>query len=832
VAKATCTINAKAKYALNSVIGVNDFETVDNTTVDENGLIQIPILPLRGAVVYPRLVTPITVRDPLARTVANIAIDQRQTVLGIAVRDAATENLSADALFTLGTELAIGRVMSLPEGFESALVQGRRRLQVVEIVQTEPYIIARAREIKETTANPDQLETLEQTVANMFQQSVELNENISDEIVNYALTLGDPGWLADFVASTLTISLEDRQKALEMTELNERLRFVATLLGREINMLELKDEITGQIQQEMSQAQREMYLREQMRVIQGELGEDDIFLREIEEIRQQIAIVGLTAEAREKATQELVKLQMMTPMAPEFGMVRAYLDWILSLPWTKASKDNLDLVRAQKILDNEHYGLPKVKDRILEHIAVRKLAADKMKTPILCFVGPPGVGKTSMGKSIASALGREFARVSLGGVRDEAEIRGHRRTYIGAMPGRIIQTMRRVGTVNPVFMLDEIDKLGADFRGDPAAALLESLDPEQNKKFSDHYLDLDYDLSKVMFITTANDLYPLPPALLDRLEIIEFPGYTEEDKLDIARQFLIPQQLEGHGLGKSRIRFEIGALQTIIREYTYEAGVRNLNREIGTVCRKLARLTAEGKRYPKHIKSDHIDTFLGPPQFLQLRANDEDSVGLATGLAWTSGGGDILTIEVSLLPGKGSLMMTGQLGEVMQESAQAALSYMRSRAKELDVPNDDFENYDVHVHLPEGAIPKDGPSAGITLAAAIISAFTERKVSSDYAMTGEITLRGRVLPVGGIKEKLLAARRALIKNIIMPEQNRKDLVDIPALALRDMNITFVNNMQEVIDKVLLPSPAAGRQRDQDREAEADAAEDNADEMDA
>jgi ATP-dependent Lon protease len=516
---------------------------------------------------------------------------------------------------------------------------------------------------------------------------------------------------------------------------------------------------------------------------------------------------------------------MVPPIAPEVGMIRGYLDWIVALPWTNASEDNLDLERAQQILDAEHYGLPRVKDRILEHIAVRKLAKDRMKTPIMCFVGPPGVGKTSLGRSIARALGREFVRVSLGGVQDEAEIRGHRRTYIGAMPGRIIQTMRRAGTVNPVFMLDEIDKLGADFRGDPAAALLEALDPEQNSEYSDHYLDMDYDLSKVMFITTANDLYPLPEALLDRMEIIEFPSYTEEDKLQIARQFLIPEQLEAHGVADRNIRFERDSLESLVRAYTYEAGVRNLNREVGAICRKLARLVAENKVHPKRIRAKHIETYLGPPEFIALRANDRDSIGVATGVAWTPMGGDVLTIEASLMPGKGNMTLTGQLGDIMQESAQVALTYLRSRARDLDVPYDDFENYDVHIHLPEGAVPKDGPSAGITLATALISVFTERKIRADFSMTGEITLRGKVLPVGGIKEKLLAARRAQIKNIILPEHNRKDLVEIPARALKDLNIVFVEDMQQVIDAVLLEPPADGRRRDRDREEAEDEGDD-------
>ncbi|MEL7233402.1 MAG: endopeptidase La, partial [Chloroflexota bacterium] len=473
----------------------------------------------------------------------------------------------------------------------------------------------------------------------------------------------------------------------------------------------------------------------------------------------------------------------------------------------------LDIANAQQVLDEDHYGLASVKDRVLDHIAVRKLAAEKMQTPILCFLGPPGTGKTSLGKSIARALGREFVRVSLGGVRDEAEIRGHRRTYIGAMPGRIIQTMKRAGTVNPVLMLDEIDKLGMDFHGDPAAALLEVLDPEQNSDFQDHYMDMPYDLSQVLFITTANDLYPLPPALEDRLEIIEFPGYIEEDKLAIAQNYLIPKQLESHGLDDSGVKFEIGTLQTLVREYTYEAGVRSLNRRIAEVMRKIARQSAEGKKYPKRVRATMLDEMIGPPDYTLLRANDEDQVGVVTGMAWTSGGGDVMTIEVSLLPGKGSLTLTGQLGDVMQESAQAALSFMRRHADRLDVPHDDFEDFDLHIHLPEGAVPKDGPSAGITLAIAIISVFTEQKVRSNYAMTGEITLRGKVLPVGGIREKIMAARRAQITNIIIPEVNQRDLVEIPKQALRNLNIVPVSDMQQVMDLVLHDPPPEGRARD-------------------
>jgi ATP-dependent Lon protease len=800
---------------------MKDFDDILDAMPDENGLIELPVLPLRGVVIYPRVVVPVPVSDDNALSAARESLERQQTMIAVAMRNPMVEDPTVDDLYTIGTEIALSRIIPMRDDYKSTLVEGRRRVEIVSVVQTRPYLVVRARELDEAMIDLDEINILEQTLANMFQHAVELNENIPDEVINYALSLGDPSWLADFIASTLTLSLDERQRVLETTDLDERLRFVMSLLNQELSMLELKDEINGQIQDEMVRNQREAYLREQMRVIQSELGEDDIFQQDLDELTEQIADANLPEAVYARAMKELGRLQMMPPVAPEVGIIRTYLDWIVSIPWTQASEDNLDVRRAQQILDEEHHGLPKIKDRVLEHIAVRKLAAEKMKTPILCFVGPPGVGKTSLGQSIARALGREFVRVSLGGVRDEAEIRGHRRTYIGAMPGRIVQTMRRAGTVNPVFMLDEIDKLGADFRGDPSAALLEVLDPEQNREYSDHYLDMDYDLSRVMFITTANDLYPLPAALLDRLEVIEFPGYTEEDKLEIAQEFLIPKQIDAHGLTDHGIRMQTSALQTMIREYTYEAGVRNLNREIGSVMRKIARLIAEERSHPKRVTPRHVGEFLGPPQYIEMRANQEDSVGIVTGLAWTSNGGDILTIEVALLPGKGNITLTGQLGDVMQESAQAAMTYMRARARDLDVPADDFDNYDVHVHLPEGAVPKDGPSAGITLAIALISVFTERKVRSDWAMTGEITLRGRVLPVGGVKEKVLAARRAHIRNVILPEQNRKDLVDIPAKALRDMNIVFADDMQQVMDRVLLEPPAEGRMRDQNRSDEND-----------
>jgi ATP-dependent Lon protease len=839
---------------LNDAFVTNEFESIHNATPDEDGLIVCPVIPLANMIIYPNVITPImlphnvnkngdrseseamkAVQAAMAGSRTAIIVmrkgaaeaDENASTAELNTEDTKSDSLielnTADALtgteiYKVGTEVALGQMMPYPDQTLTVLAQGRRRVEIVEIIATEPYIMARARVLTPSEQPDDQADALMDTALNMFQQVAELTEAVPDEVLDYALLIDDAGWMADFISSTLPFPASDRQHILETVDSIERLREVAMMLNREIGMMELRDEINGQIQQEMSRSQREMYLREQMRVIQTELGEEDIFQQEINDVRQQIAEAKLPADIHDRAVKEMARLVAMPPMAPEVGIIRTYIDWLVSLPWTKTTDDNLDMKHAEKVLDSQHYGLPKIKDRILEHIAVRKLAADKMKTPILCFVGPPGVGKTSLGKSIATALGREFVRVSLGGVRDEAEIRGHRRTYIGAMPGRILQTMRRAGTVNPVFMLDEIDKIGADFRGDPSAALLEVLDPEQNSEYSDHYLDLPYDLSKVIFITTANDLDPLPPALLDRLEVIEFPGYAEDEKLAIARQFLIPQQLESHGLNEAGIKFDTSALQTLVREYTYEAGVRNLNREIANVCRKIARLVAEEKSYRKKIMPDVVHKFLGPPEFLQSRTHQEDTVGLVNGLAWTYNGGDTLSIEVSVLPGKGQLMMTGQLGEVMQESGQAAMSYMRSRAAEFNVPSSDFEEYDVHVHLPEGAVPKDGPSAGITLAVAIISAFTERKVRSNFAMTGEITLRGRVLPIGGVKEKLLAAHRAQIKEIILPEQNRKDLVDVPAHTLRDLKIHFAEDMQQVIDLVLLDAPTE-RQRDQLREAE-------------
>ena len=575
------------------------------------------------------------------------------------------------------------------------------------------------------------------------------------------------------------------------------------ITARELDVLELEERIQSQVQQEVDKTQREYFLREQMRVIQTELGESDPHHREIEELRARIAELGMPEEVRKKAERELDRLASLPALTPEVGIIRTYLDWLVNLPWTEETEDNLDIARAAEILEANHYGLPKAKERILEYMAVRKIAKEKMRSPILCFVGPPGTGKTSLGRSIAQALGRKFVRVSLGGIRDEAEIRGHRRTYVGALPGRIIKTMRRAGTVNPLFMLDEIDKVGIDFRGDPSAALLEVLDPEQNFSFSDHYLEVPYDLSKVMFITTANVLHPIPPALLDRMEVIEFPGYIEEEKIEIARRFLIPRQVDEHGLTK--LHFSEAALRTMIREYTNEAGVRNLEREIANICRKVARLVAEGKKAPVQITAESLFKYLGPPKYSYGLAEEEDEIGVATGLAWTEAGGDTLSVEVTLMDGKGNLILTGQLGEVMQESAQAALSYARSHLPKLGVQDLDFDKLDIHIHVPEGAIPKDGPSAGVTIAVALISALTQRPVHREVGLTGEITLRGRVLPIGGLREKVVAAYRAGLKKIILPAKNKRDLVDVPKRVQRRIEFIFVQHMDEVLPIALLPA---------------------------
>lgn len=694
----------------------------------------------------------------------------------------------------------------MPDGNSSALVQGRRRVQVIEFTRLTPYIKVRVKVIEETTKADKRTQALMRSALNMFDRCVELNRSIPEEAHLFALNIAEPGWLADMIATSISVSFEERQKLLLMPEPKLRLERITELLAAELDVLELEESIQNRVQNEVDKSQREFYLREQMKQIQNELGEGDIWTRDVNELRQKVEQAKLPEEARKTALKEIERLNQMPPMAPEVGIIRSYIEWILDLPWSIFTEDNLDVANAAKVLDRDHYGLQKAKDRILEYIAVRSLKPKKERQPILCFVGPPGTGKTSLGRSIAEALGRKFVRVSLGGVRDEAEIRGHRRTYIGALPGRIIQTMKRAGSGNPLFMLDEIDKLGSDFRGDPSSALLEVLDPEQNYSFSDHYLEISFDLSKVMFVTTANTLATIPDALLDRLEVIEFPGYIEEEKMAISDRYLIPRQMDENGMTESGLRFADTALQRIIREYTYEAGVRNLEREIGRVTRKAARLKAEKKDFPAIVTPNVVEKFLGPPQFLRTEAERRDEVGVATSLAWTENGGEIMSIEVAVIEGKSGMQMTGQIGEIMQESGQAALTYIKSRSDLFGIEPEVFERMDIHVHMPEGAIPKDGPSAGITLATAILSALTGRPIYREVGMTGEITLRGRVLPIGGVREKILAAHRAGLKVVMLPEKNMKDLVDVPKRVRTDLKIIPVEHMDQVLEVALYPEP--------------------------
>ncbi|MCB9006448.1 MAG: endopeptidase La [Ardenticatenaceae bacterium] len=781
-------------------------------TADENGHIELAFLPLRDIVLFPQMVMPLFVGRERSLAAVKAAIANDENMIVAAQRDSDVTEPAVSDIYSLGTEITIGKALKMPDNSTSVLAQGRRRVEIVEFTQWDPYIRVRAKVIYEPLEWDRNTEALMRAVLTLFEKTVLLNRNMPEDAYTFAINIDEPGWLADFVASTLSIPIEMRQDVLETFNPGERLQKVSLLLAKELEVLELEDQIHSRVQQEMDRSQREHFLREQMRVIQGELGETDLFTQEITEVREMAAAKTLPDAVRAKMDKEIARLGAMPPMSPEVGIIRTYIDWVLSLPWSEASEDNLDVAHAAEVLDNDHYGLEKVKDRILEYIAVKKIAADKMRSPILCFVGPPGTGKTSIGRSIANALGREFVRMSLGGVRDEAEIRGHRRTYIGAMPGRIIQAMKRAGTSNPLFMLDEIDKLGNDFRGDPSAALLEVLDPEQNFSFADHYLDLDFDLSQILFITTANYLDTIPPALQDRMEIIEFSGYLEEEKLEICRQFLVGQQLEAHGLNDLELDFSQEGLQTIIRDYTQEAGVRNLEREVANVCRKIARDVAEERPYPQKITAKEVENLLGPPRFSSEMLQDEDQVGIATGAAWTAAGGDIMFIEVNLMPGKGNLTLTGQLGDVMQESARAALTYTRSQAEVLGIDSDRFEKTDIHIHVPEGAVPKDGPSAGVSLATALISAFTARPIYRDVSMTGETTLRGRVLPVGGIREKALAARRAGIKKFVLPRKNERDLENIPERLREDLEFVLVDKVNEVVAAAMHPTKRSVKKR--------------------
>jgi ATP-dependent Lon protease len=766
----------------------------------------LPVLPLRDIVVFPFMIVPLFVsRDRSVKAVDQSLSDKRLIFL-LSQKNMEQEEPSIGDLYKMGTVSVIMRMLKLPDGRIRILAQGLSRARVEYFDESsKPYLQAKINIINEPMLEslPVEITALIRNVRNSLERAVSLGKNISSEVLVLTANLDDPGRLADLVASNLELKAEDAQVALDLIDPVARLKKIHDLLAKELELLEVQQEINIQAKGEIDKSQREFYLRQQLKAIQQELGEGSELSEETQQLRERIVKANMTEEVAEECERQLKKLERMHPDSAETSIIRNYLEWMVSLPWSVSTKDNLDLRRAQLILNDDHHGLEKVKERIVEYLAVRKIKGDT-KGPILCFVGPPGVGKTSLGKSIARALDRKFVRLSLGGVHDEAEIRGHRRTYVGAMPGRVIQGISQAGSNNPVFMMDEIDKIGMDYRGDPSSALLEVLDPEQNSTFRDNYLGVPFDLSKVMFITTANLLDPVQPAFRDRMEVIELAGYTEEEKLAIARKHLLPKQLSEHGLKSRQIHFSDSALRNIISQYTREAGLRNLEREIGSVCRKVARKIAEGKKGACRVSVENLRDYLGSPKILPEELLKKDQIGVATGLAWTPQGGEIMFIEATAMKGRGNLMLTGKLGDVMKESAQAALSYARSKAKDLGISEQFFQDRDLHIHIPEGAIPKDGPSAGITMATAMISLFTGRPVRKGVAMTGEITLRGNVLPIGGLKEKILAARRAKIKRIIIPHLNKKDLDELPKNLNRTIEIIPVDEVKEVLDIALVP----------------------------
>ncbi len=765
---------------------------------------RLRIFPSGDAVLYPGMLLPLAVAEPNRIKVIEDALAGDKFVGVFASKDGKLDP-SSDDLYPVGTAAQVVRMLRLPDNSIQAVLQGVARVRIVEIVQSVPYFMADVEVLEDKLARTMEFEGLLRSALGTFQRIVELAPNLPSELLTVVHNLPTPGNQVDFMASHLNLNREERQQILELIDVHERLKKLSEFLNRELEILEIGEKIQAEIRGKIEKAQREMYLREQLKAIQKELGIEDERTAEINEFKRRIEEANLPEEVRKEAERELDRMKAMPPQAAEYIVARTYLDWIVNLPWNTETEDNLDIERAKQILDEDHYDLEKPKERIVDYLAVRKLKPD-MKGPILCFVGPPGTGKTSLGRSIARALGRKFVRISLGGVSDEAEIRGHRRTYIGALPGRIIQGMRRAGSKNPVFMLDEIDKLGSDFRGDPAAALLEVLDPEQNNAFVDHYLDVPFDLSKVMFITTANITDTIPGPLLDRMEVLELPGYTEPDKLEIARRFLVPRQRREHGLREDQLVITDDALVAIIRKYTREAGVRNLERQIAAVCRKAARRIAEGKAEHVTVDEKDLHDILGPEKYRSELAGEKDEIGVATGLAWTPAGGDLLFVEVSVVPGDGSLRLTGRLGEVMKESAEAALTYVRSRAEGLGIAPDFYKKMDIHIHVPEGAVPKDGPSAGITIATALASALAKIPVRKDVAMTGEITLRGKVLPVGGIRDKVLAAHRAGVKTVVLPEENEKDLEEVPEHVRQALRFVFVQHMDEVLREALVRAP--------------------------
>ncbi len=762
----------------------------------------IPLLPLRGILVFPYMIIHLDVGREKSISALEEAMVHDRLIMLSTQKDAQNDQPQAEDIFPIGTVAEIKQLLKLPGGTIRVLVEGLHRAEIISFEEEDPYYKVEIEEFNVFEGKTPEVEALTRSVNHQFEQWVKLSKKIPSETMMSVVTVEDPGRLADLIASHLSLKIEDKQVLLDAVGVKERLEKLCDIIAREMEILELEKKINVRVRKQIEKTQKEYYLREQLKAIQKELGDKDDRMAEVDEYRQRMKEQELPKEVADRINKEIERLEKMPPMVAESAVIRTYLDCLLALPWNTETVDSLDVEAAEAILAEDHYGLEKVKERILEYLSIRQLTKS-MKGPILCLVGPPGVGKTSIARSIARSMERKFVRVSLGGVRDEAEIRGHRRTYVGAMPGRIIQGVRTGGTKNPVFLLDEVDKMNADFRGDPSSALLEVLDPEQNNTFSDHYVDLPFDLSRILWVVTANIMHNIPRPLLDRMEIISIPGYTEEEKIQIAKRYLIPKQMREHGLTEKEVVFSEGTVQKVIRDYTREAGVRNLERTIATLCRKTARQIVQNKRTTVKITTQNLHTFVGAPKYRHAQAEQKHEVGVATGLAWTEVGGDVLATEVSIMKGKGKLTLTGKLGEVMRESAQAGFSYIRTKALALGIDEEFHEKMDIHIHLPEGAIPKDGPSAGITMATAVASALTGKPVRSDVAMTGEITLRGRVLPVGGIKEKVLAAHRAGIKTIIMPKENKRDLDEIPVNVKRNLEFVLVDHMDDVLKHAMV-----------------------------
>jgi ATP-dependent Lon protease len=785
---------------------IENDDQVEQSPQDSGRVRELPLVALRETVIFPEMIVPLQVGRDKSVQALNKAVADGTPIALVTQRQADREDINTPAeLYEVGTLAKIAQVVQLQDGTVRAIVQGQQRLRLIDFVESEPFILARVELVEEEAVSGLEVQALVRSVQGQIEQYVQSGAPVPPEAAVAARNITEPGLLADMVAYSPDMTTEQRQELLETIDVHERLKLVSSFLGRQIEILDLKGKIQSEVKSEMDKTQREYILREQLKAIQRELGEDDPQQAEINELREKVEQAGMPEEIKARAIKEVDRMSRIPSASPEVGVIRTYVDWLVGLPWNVTTDDNLDLKEAAKILDEDHYGLEKIKERILEYLAVRTLA-DKIRSPILAFIGPPGVGKTSLGKSVARAMGRKFVRMSLGGIHDEAEIRGHRRTYIGALPGRIIQNIKTAGTNNPVFMLDEVDKIGMDFRGDPSSALLEVLDPEQNNTFQDNYLEVPFDLSRVLFIATGNLLDPIPPALRDRMEIIHLPGYTQQEKIEIGKRFLIPKQLENHGLTLKNVDFTDAAMVELVQAYTHEAGVRNLEREIANVMRKIARQVAEGRKRKVTVDTKKLNEYLGPPRYEYGELEKENQIGSATGLVVTEVGGDVVAVEVTRMPGKEDFILTGQLGEVMRESARAGLSWIRAHADELGIEREAFEKYTLHIHVPAGGIPKDGPSAGITMALAMVSAFTGIPVHKDIAMTGEITLRGRVLPIGGLKSKILAAHLSGAGAVILPLKNQKDLIDIPQEIRKQVKLILVESMDQVLEHALIRVP--------------------------